>query len=57
MVVVNIMITSHTLTCYSQVVWRWWKISPRIVDRYSKPGELKQSHEDFLDDTWLHSKA
>lgn len=57
MVVVNIMIISYTLTCYSQVVWRWWKISPRIVDRYSKPGELKQSHEDFLDDTWLHSKA
>uniref|UniRef100_A0A3B4EUE9 F-box only protein 36-like n=1 Tax=Pundamilia nyererei TaxID=303518 RepID=A0A3B4EUE9_9CICH len=45
----------HFSVTKSDVVWRWWKISPRIVDRYSKPGELKQSHEDFLDDTWLHS--
>uniref|UniRef100_A0A673AUF2 F-box protein 36b n=1 Tax=Sphaeramia orbicularis TaxID=375764 RepID=A0A673AUF2_9TELE len=22
----------------SDVIWRWWKISPRTVDRYSKPG-------------------
>ncbi|KAM9323081.1 F-box only protein 36b [Pholidichthys leucotaenia] len=41
----------------SLVIWRWWKISPRIVDRYSKPGELKQSHQDFLNDTWLHSEV
>ncbi|KAK2822156.1 hypothetical protein Q5P01_022221 [Channa striata] len=37
----------------SDVIWRWWKISPRIVDRNSKPGELKESHEYFLDDPEL----
>ncbi|XP_026230865.1 F-box only protein 36b [Anabas testudineus] len=37
----------------SDVIWRWWKISPRIVDRNSKPGELKESHQDFLDDPEL----
>ncbi|KAF3699130.1 F-box only protein 36 [Channa argus] len=37
----------------SDVIWRWWKISPRIIDRNSKPGELKESHEDFLDDPEL----
>ncbi|XP_026005594.1 F-box only protein 36b [Astatotilapia calliptera] len=47
----------HFSVTKSDVIWRWWKISPRIVDRYSKPGELKQSHEDFLDDTWLHSEV
>uniref|UniRef100_A0A3Q4G878 F-box protein 36b n=1 Tax=Neolamprologus brichardi TaxID=32507 RepID=A0A3Q4G878_NEOBR len=31
----------HFSVTKSDVVWRWWKISPRIVDRYSKPGELK----------------
>uniref|UniRef100_A0A8C2Z3K5 F-box protein 36b n=1 Tax=Cyclopterus lumpus TaxID=8103 RepID=A0A8C2Z3K5_CYCLU len=36
-----------------RVVWRWWKISPRIVDRYAKPGELKESHQDFLDNQWV----
>uniref|UniRef100_A0A3Q3KWX0 Uncharacterized protein n=1 Tax=Mastacembelus armatus TaxID=205130 RepID=A0A3Q3KWX0_9TELE len=33
------------------VIWRWWKISVRSVDRLSRPGELRESHEDFLDDT------
>ncbi|XP_070774927.1 F-box only protein 36b [Enoplosus armatus] len=41
----------------SDVIWRWWKISLRAVDRYSKPGELRESHQDFLDDTWLHSEV
>ncbi|CAG5896950.1 unnamed protein product [Menidia menidia] len=40
----------------AEVIWRWWKISPRLVDRYSKPGEQKESHLDFLDDTWLQSE-
>uniref|UniRef100_A0A3Q3RP09 Uncharacterized protein n=1 Tax=Mastacembelus armatus TaxID=205130 RepID=A0A3Q3RP09_9TELE len=38
------------------VIWRWWKISVRSVDRLSRPGELRESHEDFLDDTSLQSK-
>ncbi|XP_029309759.1 F-box only protein 36b [Cottoperca gobio] len=41
----------------SGVIWRWWKISLRTVDRYSKPGELKESHQDFLDDNWLQSEV
>ncbi|XP_042352896.1 LOW QUALITY PROTEIN: F-box only protein 36b [Plectropomus leopardus] len=41
----------------SEVIWRWWKISPRFVDRYSKPGELKEPHQDFLGDTWLQSEV
>ncbi|KAM9349951.1 F-box only protein 36b [Symphorus nematophorus] len=41
----------------SGVIWRWWKISLRTVDRYSRPGELKESHQDFLDDTGLQSEV
>uniref|UniRef100_A0A8D0H5G1 F-box protein 36 n=1 Tax=Sphenodon punctatus TaxID=8508 RepID=A0A8D0H5G1_SPHPU len=35
------------------VILRWWKISLRSEFREAKPGELKESHEDFLDDTSL----
>ncbi|MEQ2314634.1 hypothetical protein AMECASPLE_014187 [Ameca splendens] len=41
----------------SQVIWRWWKISPRLVYRYSKPGEEKESHSVFLDDTELQREV
>ncbi|XP_010731603.3 F-box only protein 36b [Larimichthys crocea] len=41
----------------SDVIWRWWTISLRAVDRYSRPGELKESHQDFLDDSALQSKV
>ncbi|XP_034743079.1 F-box only protein 36b [Etheostoma cragini] len=41
----------------SDVIWRWWKISPRTVDRNSKPGELMESHQDFLDDTVLQREV
>ncbi|CAJ1071905.1 F-box only protein 36b [Xyrichtys novacula] len=41
----------------SLVIWRWWKISMRTVDRYSRPGQLKESHMDFLDDTQLQSEV
>ncbi|XP_028449578.1 F-box only protein 36b [Perca flavescens] len=41
----------------SDVIWRWWKISPRTVDRNSKPGELKESHQDFLDDSVLQREV
>ncbi|KAK9538964.1 hypothetical protein VZT92_004102 [Zoarces viviparus] len=47
----------HVAVTKSDVIWRWWKISPRAVDRYSKPGELKEPHQDFLDDTWLQSEV
>ncbi|XP_068427369.1 F-box only protein 36b [Clinocottus analis] len=41
----------------SYVVWRWWKISPRAVDRYAKPGEVKESHQDFLANSWVQSEV
>uniref|UniRef100_A0A3Q0STC2 F-box protein 36b n=1 Tax=Amphilophus citrinellus TaxID=61819 RepID=A0A3Q0STC2_AMPCI len=47
----------HFSITKSDVIWRWWKISPRTADRHSRPGELKQSHQDFLDDTRLHSEV
>ncbi|XP_028987294.1 F-box only protein 36b [Betta splendens] len=37
----------------AEVIWRWWRISPRSVYRTSKPGQLKESHQDFLDDPEL----
>ncbi|XP_020505766.1 F-box only protein 36b [Labrus bergylta] len=39
------------------VIWRWWKISLRSADRHARPGELKESHQDFLDDTQLQSEV
>ncbi|XP_051808890.1 F-box only protein 36b [Acanthochromis polyacanthus] len=47
----------HLSLTKSDVIWRWWKISARTVDRYSKPGELRETHQDFLDDTGLHSEV
>ncbi|XP_054062444.1 F-box only protein 36 isoform X2 [Rissa tridactyla] len=37
-----------------EVVFRWWKISLRNKFRESRPGEIKESWEDFLDDSSLH---
>ncbi|XP_044288858.1 F-box only protein 36 [Varanus komodoensis] len=36
-----------------EVIFRWWKISLRSENREARPGELKESHEDFLDDPSL----
>ncbi|NXT47596.1 FBX36 protein, partial [Pluvianellus socialis] len=36
------------------VIFRWWKISLRNELRESRPGEIKQSQEDFLEDSSLH---
>ncbi|XP_076000859.1 F-box only protein 36b [Genypterus blacodes] len=41
----------------SDVIWRWWKISLRKVDRCSRPGEQRDSYQDFLDDRWLQSEV
>ncbi|XP_049454958.1 F-box only protein 36b [Epinephelus fuscoguttatus] len=46
----------HFVITKSAVIWRWWKISPRAVDRNSRPGEVKESHQDLLDDAWLQSE-
>ncbi|XP_075717375.1 F-box only protein 36 isoform X2 [Rhinoderma darwinii] len=39
-----------------QVIMRWWKISLRSEFREVRPGELKESHEDFVDDSLLHAQ-
>ncbi|XP_034558267.1 F-box only protein 36b [Notolabrus celidotus] len=47
----------HFSITKSQMIWRWWQISLRAVDRNTRPGELKQSHQDFLDDTEQQSEV
>ncbi|XP_074954916.1 F-box only protein 36 isoform X1 [Phalacrocorax aristotelis] len=37
-----------------KVIFRWWKISLRNEFRESRPGEIKESQEDFLGDSSLH---
>ncbi|KAM6063709.1 F-box only protein 36 isoform 1-T1 [Theristicus caerulescens] len=37
-----------------EVIFRWWKISLRNELRESRPGEIKESQEDFLGDSSLH---
>ncbi|XP_053452377.1 F-box only protein 36 [Nycticebus coucang] len=37
----------------SQVIFRWWKISLRSEHRSTKPGEVKETHEDFLENSHL----
>uniref|UniRef100_A0A8C4ZQX3 F-box protein 36b n=1 Tax=Gadus morhua TaxID=8049 RepID=A0A8C4ZQX3_GADMO len=39
----------------SDVIWRYWKISLRNASRNAKPGEQRESHQDYLEDTRLQS--
>uniref|UniRef100_A0A8C8ZYD4 F-box only protein n=1 Tax=Prolemur simus TaxID=1328070 RepID=A0A8C8ZYD4_PROSS len=41
------------LVTRSQVIFRWWKISLRSEYRSTKPGEVKETHEDFLENSHL----
>ncbi|XP_076837616.1 F-box only protein 36b [Brachyhypopomus gauderio] len=41
----------------NEVIWRWWKISLRVESRNTKPGEQKESHTDYLDDSRLQSQV
>ncbi|XP_074170761.1 F-box only protein 36 [Rhinolophus sinicus] len=41
------------LVTRSQVIFRWWKISLRSEYRSTKPGEVKESHENFLENSHL----
>ncbi|XP_019512621.1 PREDICTED: F-box only protein 36 [Hipposideros armiger] len=41
------------LVTRSQVIFRWWKISLRSEYRSTKPGEAKESHENFLENSHL----
>nr|XP_033814226.1 F-box only protein 36 [Geotrypetes seraphini] len=36
-----------------EVIVRWWKISLRSEFRDAKPGELRETHHDFLEDSTL----
>ncbi|XP_043989018.1 F-box only protein 36b [Gambusia affinis] len=47
----------HFFVTKSEIIWRWWKISPRMVDRQTKPGEVKESLSDFLEDTDLQREV
>ncbi|XP_054889372.1 F-box only protein 36b [Poeciliopsis prolifica] len=47
----------HFFVTKSEIIWRWWKISPRTVDRHSKPGEVKESLSDFLEDPDLQREV
>ncbi|XP_057601285.1 F-box only protein 36 isoform X2 [Hippopotamus amphibius kiboko] len=44
------------LVTRSQVIFRWWKISLRSEHRTTKPGETKETHEDFLENSQLQGK-
>ncbi|XP_041919213.1 F-box only protein 36a [Alosa sapidissima] len=37
----------------TEVIWRTWKISLRREFKGAEPGEMKQSHDDFLHDAGL----
>ncbi|XP_016107681.1 F-box only protein 36a [Sinocyclocheilus grahami] len=39
-----------------EVIWRWWKISVRSEFRGAPPGEIKQLHNDFLNDARLQEQ-
>ncbi|KPP70792.1 hypothetical protein Z043_110347, partial [Scleropages formosus] len=39
-----------------EVIWRWWKISLRSEYRNTQPGQLRESHEEFKDDSVLMHK-
>ncbi|XP_006866855.1 PREDICTED: F-box only protein 36 [Chrysochloris asiatica] len=41
------------LVTRSQIIFRWWKISLRSEYRTAKPGEVKESHVDFLENSHL----
>ncbi|KAF4072074.1 hypothetical protein AMELA_G00270190 [Ameiurus melas] len=41
----------------SQVIWRWWKISLQVKLQGMLPGEMKQSHEEFLNDERLQKQV
>ncbi|XP_038430017.1 F-box only protein 36 isoform X9 [Canis lupus familiaris] len=41
------------LVTRSQVIFRWWKISLRSEYRSAKPGETKDSHGAFLENSHL----
>ncbi|KAL7878220.1 hypothetical protein AOLI_G00091940 [Acnodon oligacanthus] len=48
----------HQITItQQQVIWRWWKVSLRIEFRGAAPGELRLSHEEFVNDARLQHQV
>ncbi|XP_029789515.1 F-box only protein 36 [Suricata suricatta] len=41
------------LVTRSQVIFRWWKISLRSEHRSTKPGEAKDTHKEFVENSHL----
>lgn len=40
-----------------EVILRWWKISLRSEFRDARPGQYRESHQDFLDDASLQAQV
>ncbi|XP_030630620.1 F-box only protein 36b [Chanos chanos] len=47
----------HLKISKTEVIWRWWKISLRTECRNMRPGEVRESHSDYLDDNRLQSQV
>ncbi|XP_008688605.1 F-box only protein 36 isoform X3 [Ursus maritimus] len=50
------MVSAQKGALFLFVIFRWWKISLRSEYRSTKPGEAKESHEEFLDNSHLQGK-
>ncbi|KAG8445501.1 hypothetical protein GDO86_010314 [Hymenochirus boettgeri] len=46
----------HLLVTREEIILRYWKISLRSGYQGAKPGEFKESHQDFVDDRKLQSQ-
>uniref|UniRef100_A0A672LEL4 F-box only protein 36-like n=1 Tax=Sinocyclocheilus grahami TaxID=75366 RepID=A0A672LEL4_SINGR len=42
---------------FRSIIWSWWKISLRSDCRNTPPGQLRESHEDFLEDSRLQNQV
>ncbi|XP_062380855.1 F-box only protein 36b [Sardina pilchardus] len=45
----------HLQITKTEVIWRWWKISLRSES--TKPGEFRESHSDYLENSMLQSQV
>ncbi|XP_046731825.1 F-box only protein 36b isoform X4 [Silurus meridionalis] len=41
----------------TEVIWRWWKISLRLDSRSMRPGEVRESHSEYLEDSRLQGQV
>ncbi|XP_017350678.1 F-box only protein 36b [Ictalurus punctatus] len=41
----------------TEVIWRWWKISFRPNSYNTRPGEVRESHGEYLDDARLQGQV